>query len=140
MAFLLDTNVLSELRRRSAAPPVVAWQKSFKLSEYHISVISLMEIRRGAEKVREKDSAFAVKLDEWYAHRLLPAYNGRILPITLPICEILACFPQKPTRPELDALIAATAKLHKLTIATRNTQDFEGLGIDLINPWEFGSV
>lgn len=137
MFFLLDTNVLSELRRRSAAPQVVQWQKSYKLSDFYVSVISLMEIRNGTERVRSKDAVFAGKLDAWYAKRLLPAYEGRILPVTLRVCEIRATFPQDRTLPPLDALLAASAKYHRLTIATRNTKDFEGLGVKLVNPWEF---
>lgn len=139
MPFLLDTNVVSEIRRRSAAPQVVEWQQTHRLSEYWVSVISLMEIRNGTEKVRSQDPSFAAELDTWYADRLLPAYEGRILPVTLPVCEVRATLTQKRTLPPLDALIAATAKYHKLTIATRNIKDFEGLGIDLINPWEFNS-
>ena len=140
MAFLLDTNVLSELRRRSAAVPVVAWQASHKLSEYHVSVISLMEIRNGIEKVREKDPSFAKELDGWYHERLLPAYSGRILPVDLKVAEMRSTLSPHRTLPHSDALIAATAKHHALTIATRNTKDFEGFGIDSINPWEFGSI
>lgn len=137
MSFLLDTNVISEVRRRSAAPQVVAWQKSHPLSDYNVSVISLMEIRNGTESVRTKDAAFAERLDNWYVHRLLPTYHGRILPVTLRICEVRATLPQNRTLPPLDAILAATAKYHRLTIATRNTKDFEGLGIELVNPWEF---
>jgi predicted nucleic acid-binding protein len=140
MAFLLDTNVLSELRRRSAAVPVVAWQTSHKLSEFQVSVITLMEIRNGTEKVRATDPAFAEKLDSWYHERLLPAYKGRILPVDLKVAEMRSTLSPDRRLPDSDALIAATAKHHRLTIATRNTKDFEGFGIDLINPWEFGSV
>jgi predicted nucleic acid-binding protein len=123
--------------RRSAAPQVVEWQKSNPVSAYTVSVVSLMEIRNGTERVRTKDTAFAEKLDNWYTNRLLPAYHGRILPVTLRICEVSATFPQNRTLPPLDAILAATAKYHRLTIATRNTKDFEGLGIELVNPWEF---
>lgn len=137
MSFLLDTNVISEVRRRSAAPQVVEWQKSNPVSAYTVSVVSLMEIRNGAERVRTKDIAFAEKLENWYTNRLLPTYHGRILPVTLRICEVRATFPQNRMLPPLDAILAATAKYHRLTIATRNTKDFEGLGIKLVNPWEF---
>ena len=135
MDFLLDTNVISELRKRSAAEQVVEWARSYKLSQYYISVITLMEIRSGTEKIRKKDPAFSKKLDKWYALHLLPVYERRILPVTLPICEIRASFPPQPTRPDLDMLIAATAKYHNLTVATRNLTDFQGLGIRTVNPW-----
>lgn len=137
MSFLLDTNVISEVRRRAAAPQVVGWQKSHPVSDYHVSVISLMEIRNGTERVRAKDTAFAEKLDNWYANRLLPTYHKRILAVTLRICEVRATFPLDRPLPPLDAILAATAKYHRLTIATRNTKNFEGLGINLVNPWEF---
>tara|TARA_R110002111_G_scaffold238869_1_gene300588 strand:- start:70 stop:492 length:423 start_codon:yes stop_codon:yes gene_type:complete len=136
MAYLIDTNVLSEVRKRSANPAVLQWQANHKLSELWVSVINLMEIRNGTEQIRLKDPDFATALDHWYQDRLLPIYKNRILTVTLSICETRANLPQDRTLPPLDALIAATAKYHHLTIVTRNTKDFEGLGLDLINPWE----
>ncbi|NBB78954.1 MAG: PIN domain-containing protein [Verrucomicrobia bacterium] len=141
MAFLIDTNLVSELRKRhNANPSVLAWQKHVRAIDQWISVISLMEIRIGVLKAETSDAAFAQKLDLWYHRRLLPAYRGRILPVDLKVAEMRSTLSPHRTLPHSDALIAATAKHHRLTIATRNTKDFEGLGIDLINPWEFGSV
>jgi len=136
MPYLIDTNVLSEVRKRSANRAVLRWQKDHNLSEFWVSVISLMEIRNGTEQIRLKDALFAEELDRWYQDRLLASYENRILPVTLPVCEIRATFPRDRTLPQLDALLAATAKHHKLTVVTRHTKDFEGLGLDLINPWE----
>jgi predicted nucleic acid-binding protein len=137
MAYLLDTNVVSELRRKSANEHVVEWQKSCELSELWISVLSMLEIRNGTERVRRSDSAFAQKLDSWYQNVLLMVYSGRILPVSLGICETRAALPADRTLPFTDGLIGATAKQHGLTLVTRNIKDFEGMGIELLNPWDY---
>ncbi len=136
MAFLLDTNVVSELRRQSADQQVLDWQKSHNINESWLSVLTLLEIRHGTERVRKPDPVFAAKLDDWYHNILLKIYSGRILPVTLDTCEIKASFGGDRTLALADALIGATAKQHDLTLVTRNTKDFEDLGINLINPWE----
>jgi len=140
MGYLVDTNVLSELRKGTHADTLVQqWQSGRRSSDLWLSVLTLMEIKNGIEQVRRKDSLFADKLDRWYAEHLLSEFSGRILEVNLPICELRASFPSERTLPNLDALIAATAKYHGLTIVTRNTKDFEGLGIELLNPWEAAS-
>lgn len=136
MAYLIDTNVISEVRRKSANAQVLDWQSGHDLSECWLSVLTLMEIRNGTQRIRKADPEFARKLDTWYQGELLGFYSGRILPVTLEVCETRADFSSDRTLPELDALLAATAKQHNLTLVTRNLKDFEGLGIDLINPWE----
>ncbi|MGB0258042.1 MAG: type II toxin-antitoxin system VapC family toxin [Coraliomargarita sp.] len=136
MAFLIDTNVLSEIRRKSADEHVLEWQAGQDLSDSWLSVLTLMEIRNGTERVRKADPTFAGKLDVWYDQELLSSYEGRVLPVTLAVCETRAAFPTERTLPEIDALIGATAKQHDLTLVTRNVKDFQGLGIDLVNPWE----
>lgn len=135
MAFLVDTNVVSELRRKSPDSRVLAWQKGYALEELWMSVLSLLEIRNGTEQVRRSDASFAGELDRWYRNVLLKAYSGRILPVTLHICETRATLPIRRTLPFIDGLIGATAKQHKLTLVTRNLKDFEDFGIELINPW-----
>lgn len=136
MPFLIDTNVVSELRRQSANEHVMGWQQEHDITQSWISVLSLLEIREGAESVRKSDPVFAGKLDHWYQHILLTVYSGRILPVTLDVCEVKASFQISRTLPYADALIGATAKHHNLTLVTRNTKDFEDFGIHLINPWE----
>ena len=135
MSCLLDTNVLSEIRRKSADAHVVAWQAEQCLGACWLSVLTLMEIRNGTERVRKADPTFAQKLDVWYKE-LLSVYEGRILSVTLPVCETRSGFSTDRTLAAIDALIGATAKQHGLTLVTRNVKDFEGLGIELINPWE----
>lgn len=137
MNCLIDTNVISELRRKNPAPQVLEWQKSCPLEASSISVLSLLEIRKGTEQVRQSDASFAERLDRWYYEVLLKAYAGRILPITLDICEVCASLPTKRTLPVIDGLIGATAKQAKLTLVTRNIKDFEDFGIPLINPWDY---
>lgn len=136
MPFLIDTNVLSEIRRKSADAQVLRWQADRDLGECWVSVITLMEIRNGTQRIREADPIFAQKLDAWYQDVLLPTYKGRILPVTLSVCETRAEFSNDRTLPALDALMGATAKYNKLTLVTRNVKDFKGLGIQLLNPWE----
>lgn len=136
MPYLIDTNVVSELRRKSADPCVLNWQAQYDLTESWISVLTLMEIRIGIERVRPTDQPFAERLSQWYKNTLLAAYKDRTLPIDLAICETRVLFDTRRTLPLADALIGATAKHHNLTLATRNTKDFEGLGIQLVNPWK----
>lgn len=136
MAFLIDTNVLSEIRKKSADSNVLRWQNKHDLADSWVSVLTLMEIRSGTERVRHTEPAFAQKLDAWYHEVLLNAYDGRILAVSSAICEIRAALGAGRTQPEIDALIAATAKYHNLVLVTRNTKDFQDLGIKLLNPWE----
>lgn len=137
MGFLLDTNVVSELRKAHKADRNVRfWQSQHEAISQWISVISLMETKIGIVRAQSKDAEFAEVLSDWYHHTLLPAYSGRIIDVSLEIAEQRAEFESVRTVPYSDALLAATAKIRGLTIATRNTKDFEGLGIDLINPWK----
>jgi predicted nucleic acid-binding protein len=135
MAFLIDTNVLSEIRKKSADPSVLQWQSQHDLVDCWVSVLTLMEIKTGIARIRNTDASFADKLDAWYRGEVLKAYAGRILPVTLPVCEVRATLSCERTLPALDALIAATAKHFKLKMVTRNIKDFEHFGIELINPW-----
>jgi len=136
MAFLIDTNVVSELRRKTANPHVLQWQQQYSIELSWISTLSILEILDGTERVRKSDPIFAQKLDNWYQNILLKAYSGRILSVTQSTCEIKASLSIERTLPFADGLIAATAKEHQLTLVTRNVKDFEDLGINLINPWE----
>lgn len=137
MAFLVDTNVVSELRRKTANEHVLAWQSRYDISEFWVSVLTMMEIRDGTERIRNIDPSFAKKLDEWYYNNLLTVYSGRILPVTLEVCEIRSTHGTKRTLPFTDGLIGATAKVNNLALVTRNVKDFQDFGISLINPWEY---
>jgi len=137
MAYLLDTNVVSELRKRGRANAnVKRWQSGQPSWDQWISVISLMEVRIGVVRALKSDPPFARILDEWYRSQLVPAYSGRTLPVDLITAEKRADFEKRRTLSYSDALIAATAATKGLVVATRNISDFEGLGLELVNPWE----
>ena len=138
MAILLDTVALSELRKKSKADSsVIAWQKAEGGALAFVSVITMNEIRYGAKKVAPRDPGFAARLNVWYLEILAAKTLYSILPIDLPIAEIAADFRAGFELSYNDSLIAATAKVHDLTLATRNTSDFEQTGIALVNPWDF---
>jgi len=137
MPFLLDTVTLSELRKKQKAhPQVLAWQ-SAQSGPGYVSVITLNEIRYGIRRVRRSDEAFADRLEIWY-HDILRATDLFVqIPVERAVAEIAADFRYDFKMSYDDALIAATAKARGLTLATRNTDDFEGCGIGWVNPWNF---
>lgn len=134
--YLVDTNVLSELRKGSKADPaVLSWASHVKRTELWVSVICLMEIRNGIHSVLHKDAAFGHLLQSWYEEKLKPSFSGRILTVGLKEAECCADLQRIRTLPFRDGFIAATAASAKLTLVTRNTKDFEGLMIPYLNPW-----
>lgn len=138
MALLLDTVTLSELRKKSkAAPAVIAWQTAMGGAQAYLSVVTMNEIRYGLLRVKERDPAFGQRLQIWYQEILAAPLLYGIVPVDLTIAEIAAEFRAAHGTPYQDSLIAATAKLHGLTLATRNTEDFEATGIQIINPWNY---
>ncbi|MEP2775590.1 MAG: type II toxin-antitoxin system VapC family toxin [Luteolibacter sp.] len=138
MAILLDTVALSELRKKSkAASSVIGWQKAEGGALAYVSVITMNEIRYGAKKVADRDPGFAASLEKWYGEILMANSLYSILGVTLPIAEAAADIRATYGTAFNDSLIAATAKVHDLTLATRNTSDFTEIGIALVNPWKF---
>ncbi len=136
MAILLDTNILSELRKGNRADPhVLAWQLRVQGEKQMISVLSLGEIRKGIESVRRKDSDQAKALERW-----LSGIELNFARETLPICGRVATewgrLNSARSLPVIDGLLAATARVHGLRIATRNVTDFKGLGVTVENPFE----
>ncbi len=137
MSFLIDTNVISELRKKSRCDlSVTAWQDSIKGEDVYISAISMMEIKAGVIGARRKNPEFSKVLNEWYEMQVKPTFHKRMIPVDLAVAECCSILLNQRTRPLADALIAATAHVHGLTLATRNMADFEDTGIDLVNPWE----
>lgn len=137
MGLLLDTNVISELRRGPRCDSNVAlWQDQISEPVF-ISVITLLEIRKGIQRVRRNDQVFAEKLEVWYQQKVKLRFEGAVLPVDALVAERCAELDGLRTRPYGDALIAATALIHNLTVVTRNTADFEGCGLKLVNPWLF---
>jgi toxin FitB len=135
--FLLDTNVVSELRKVRAGranPHVAAWAKSVPSSALYLSVISVMELEIGIGAVARRDPAQHAVLRTWMDNFVMPAFAGRILDVSLPVALRCAALHQPQPRSERDALIAATALHHQLKVVTRNEADFTGM-VGLINPW-----
>lgn len=135
--FLLDTNVVSELRKASRCHPcVTAWQEKQKPGACFLSAVTLMEIRLGIELARRNDSDKARVLEGWLEQRVRPGFAGRILAIDEAVAE--ACGRLHAVRPRSfrDGLILATAAVHGLAVVTRNTADFTDGGVMVINPWE----
>jgi predicted nucleic acid-binding protein len=137
---LLDTNVVSELRKgRRCHEAVAAWQSGVDLRALFLSVVTLLELRLGiALKARKDEPAGDVLLD-WYEKTLKPAFAGRILAVDERIAEHCALLHVPVTKPYRDSLIAATAAVHGLLVATRNVADFEHLGVEVVDPWAASS-
>lgn len=134
---LLDTMVLSALRRPNMAPkPLVEFADRMPRDETFVSVISIMEIETGAMLLSRRDPRQGQMLTDWLLGTLLPHYGDRLLPVTLQIARECAKLHVPDPKPYRDALIAATALVHGLTLVTRNTKDFATTGVDLLNPWQ----
>ncbi len=138
MSYLLDTNVVSELRKPlgRGALSVHAWAREQVTSELFISVITLLEIEVGIGRVERRDERQGVILRRWLERDLLTAFAGRVLPVDEAVARRAAAMHVPDPRPERDALIAATALVHGHTVATRNVGDFAPLEVALINPWK----
>ena len=135
---LLDTNVLSEMRkleRGRADPRVGAWVADQVPDRLFLSVLTLMEVRIGILRAARRDPAQAERLTLWLEDRVLPVFTNRILPFDADIAFACAKLHVPANRPERDAMIAATALVHDLTVATRNTVHFAGTGVRLVDPW-----
>lgn len=136
MRYLVDTCVLSELRRRQADAKVVAWVNARPRRSLFLSVLSLGEIRKGIESVA--DPIFRQELQDWLQVRLPDYFSGRVLDIDASVADRWGRVQANAGRtlPVIDALLAATAQCHDLTLVTRNVKDFAGLGVPLVNPWD----
>jgi predicted nucleic acid-binding protein len=135
--FLLDTNVISELRRPDKADRnVVAWAGTIPAATFFLSAISILEIELGALLMARKDAAQGAVLRAWIDDQILPRFDGRILAIDTAVAQRCARLHVPDPRADRDALIAATAMVHGLTVVTRNVADFEPVGVALFNPWE----
>ncbi|MGO1410900.1 MULTISPECIES: type II toxin-antitoxin system VapC family toxin [unclassified Microbacterium] len=137
MRYLLDTNVVSELRKpeRRADPAVRSWVASRAPSDLCLSAITVLEVEVGIRGLERRDRAQASRLQTWLEEGLLGAFAGRILPVDVSVARRAAQLHTPDPRPERDALIAATAAVHALTVVTRNVKDFEALDVAIIDPW-----
>ncbi len=138
MKYLLDTNVVSELRKvgdGKADVNVTQWIRARVSSDMFLSAISILEIERGILSLHRRDPAQGSRLREWMDSRVRPEFIDRILPVDDAVATRYAHLHIPDRRNEADALIAATALIHGLSVVTRNVQDFEGTGVILIDPW-----
>ncbi len=135
MSYLIDTNVISELRKRERGhPDVVRWAGSTEPARLYTSVLVIGEIRRGIELKRRGDPAQAMALDRWLG-RLRAGLASRILPVDERIVEVWGKLGIPDALPAIDGLIAATAVVHGLTVVTRNVADLTRAGVTVLNPF-----
>jgi predicted nucleic acid-binding protein len=136
LRFLLDTNVISEIRKRGRANPNVArWVAQTPVKDIGTSVVVLAEIRRGIEMKRRSDPDQAEILDRWFA-QMRTRLGDRVLAIDEPIADAWAHLGIRDPIPLVDGLLAATAMVHGLTLVTRNTADVARTGVSVLNPFE----
>ena len=138
MSYLLDTNVVSEWVKPEPASGVVAWLSEVDEDDVFLSVISIAELRRGIELLAA--GRRRQRLERWLSEDLADRFHGRILSIDFLVADAWGRITARATRAgrtvgSMDALVAATAEVHGLALATRNTKDFDHFGVSLFNPW-----
>lgn len=135
MGYLLDTNVVSELRKGSPDSNVEAWYDSVAGSELFLSALTIGEIRMGVERARRKDLGKAASLENWLT-RLVTAYGDHIVPVDTAIADTWARLSVPDPLPVIDGLLAATAHDRGWTLVTRNARDVRRTGVRVLNPFE----
>lgn len=136
--FILDTNVVSELRRAKsgkADPNVTAWAASVPAGSMFLSAITLLELEIGVLSKERGDPAQGAMLREWLDNHVLPAFLNRVLPMDTVVALRCAKLHVPDPRSQRDSLIAATALVHGMTVVTRNEKDFKPTGVPVMNPW-----
>jgi predicted nucleic acid-binding protein len=138
MRYLLDTNIVSELRKGARCNPAVAAWEQAELVPHGgaISVLTIGEIRKGIDLIAQRDPQQAVRLESWLT-RLCRDFADRILPVSREIAVEWGRLNARRPLPAVDSLLAATAEVHALTLATRNVDDLRAIGINIVNPFEF---
>lgn len=135
--FVLDTNVISELRRPAKADPkLLAWANATPVVHTYLSAVTILEIELGTLLMERKDKAQAKVLRAWIDTLILPRFDGRILPVDTAVAQCCARLHVPDPRAERHALIAATAVVHSMTVVTRNVADFGMSGVNVLNPWD----
>jgi predicted nucleic acid-binding protein len=138
LTYLLDTNVVSELRKigdSKADANVVAWVDREDAASFFLSAITILELERGILGVQRRDARQGARLRTWLDNHVRPEFAGRIIAIDDIVATRCAHLHIPDRRNEVDALIAATALIHGLTVVTRNVKDFEGTGAIIVDPW-----
>ena len=135
MSFLLDTDVISELRKRGRVDEgVERWFSDVDDAEVFLSVLSIGEMRRGIESIQRRDRARALTLNRWL-HGLIAQFESRLLPVDRAVAEEWGRMNAANTLPAVDGLLAATAREHGLTLVTRNTRDVARAGVPCLDPF-----
>lgn len=136
--YVLDTNVVSELRRvksGKAAAPVAHWARMHSPAAMFLSVVSLHELEQGVLLIERRDEPQGRLLRRWLDEGVVPGFEGRILDITAAVARLAASYHVPDPAPFRDALIAATAAVHGMAVVTRNVRDFARFDVDLVDPW-----
>ena len=139
--FLLDTNVVSELRKirlGKANRHVAKWADSVDAADLFLSAITIQELEMGVLLAERRDPSQGAIFRAWLNGHVLPAFNGRVLPVDIAVAQRSARLHVPDPRPVRDALIAATALVHGMTVVTRTVADFEPTGVVILNPWGKG--
>ena len=135
--FLLDTNVISTLRRPEIAPPgLLAWAGATPITDLYLSVMSVYELELGVQRIERRDPGQGQVLRRWLSGQVMPRFRDRVLAIDDVIAARCAALQIADPRSERDSFIAATALVHRCILVTRNVRDFAPMGIDILNPWE----
>ncbi len=137
--YVLDTNVVSELRRAGdgrADSNVVAWIAAQDAGALFISALTLMELEIGVLRLDWRDPVQAAPLRRWLDEKVVPEFEGRTLPVDGPVAMRCAGLHVPDPRSDRDALIAATALMHGMAVVTRNVADFAPTGVQIVNPWQ----
>ena len=138
MAYLIDTNVISELRKgERCEPAVAAWFAAVEDDELFLSVLVIGELQRGVDRIRRRDARAADAIARWLEN-VTTLYGNRILPITLPIARLWGSLGVPDPLPTVDGLLAATALHHGLMLVTRNEKDVAATGVQVLNPFRSG--
>lgn len=136
--YLLDTNVVSELRKAKSGKSnknVIRWAKNIPASALFLSVITILELETGILLVERRDLSQGAVLRSWFNAHLLPAFSERILTLDVAVAQCCARLHVPDPRSDRDAIIAATALVHGMTVVTRNISDFDKTGVEILNPW-----
>jgi hypothetical protein len=139
MMFIVDTDVVSELRKARSSKAdanVMAWTRSVDATRLFVSAITIMELELGVLLIERRDAVQGARLRSWLDQQVLPEFAQRTLPIDLTVAQRCARLHVPNRRGEADALIAATALVHGMTVVTRNVVDFEPTGVPLLDPWK----
>ena len=138
MKYLLDANVLSELRKKRPDPKVVDWVDELDDDEVHFSVLTLGELHTGAARLAARGDEVAARSLKLWIEGLEEQYSENVIPVSRDVAETWGELNAIRPLPVIDSLLAATALAHGLTVATRNTRDFSDTGVDLHNPFSAG--